>query len=124
MSLPMSVSRSSGTTVIRVLLVGAHHGVERRVRRTVAEGVEEPSLGFLPVRELVAWIAPPRGDHRKNEDPALAHQFLVRAWIARADRFGHMGEVEFDRPTTTGLEVDEHRPVPRAEQIARVRFAV
>ena len=35
-----------------------------------------------------------------------------------------MGEVELDRPTTTGFEVDEQRPAPRAEHVARVRLAV
>ena len=35
-----------------------------------------------------------------------------------------MSEVEFDRPTTTGLEVYEERPVLRAEHVAWVRLAV
>ena len=49
---------------------------------------------------------------------------MISVRIALADLFGHMGEVEFDRPTTTGLEVDEQRPVLRAEHVARVRLAV
>ena len=48
-------------------LVGAHHDVERRPRRTLAEGAEEFSRCSLPVRELVARIPAPRCDHRKNE---------------------------------------------------------
>ena len=35
-----------------------------------------------------------------------------------------MGEVEFDRPSATGLEIDEPQPVLRAEHVARMRLAV
>ena len=77
-----------------------------------------------PVRELVASIPAPRGDHRQHEDPALAQQVLIDARIVLADFFGRMGEVEFDRPTATRLEVDEQRPVLRGEHVARVRLAV
>jgi hypothetical protein len=35
-----------------------------------------------------------------------------------------MGEVEFDRPTATRLEVYEQQPVLRGEHVARVRLAV
>jgi len=31
-----------------------------------------------------------------------------------------MSEVELDRPTATRLEIDEQRPAPRVEQVARV----
>ena len=78
----------------------------------------------LPVRELVAQIPAPRCDHRKNEDPALVEKFLVSVRIALADLFGHMGEVEFNRPTTTRLEVYEQRPILRVEHVAWVRLAV
>jgi hypothetical protein len=78
----------------------------------------------LAVRESVARIAAPRCDHRKYEHPALAEQFSISARIALADLFGHMGEVEFDRPTTTGFEVDEEWPVLRTEHVARMRLAV
>jgi hypothetical protein len=40
------------------------------------------------------------------------------------DFFGRMGEVEFDGPTATRLEVSEQRPVLRGEHVARVRLAV
>ena len=121
----MSVTRAGarGYTRRRHLL-GRHHGVERRVRRALAQGVEEFAPCSMPVRELVAQIPAPRGDHRENEDPALAEQFSISVRIALADRFGHMGEVELDGPTTTGLEVDEPRSVLRAEHVARVRLAV
>ena len=49
---------------------------------------------------------------------------MISVRIALADLFGHMGEVEFDWPTTTGLEVYEQRPVLRAEHVAWVRLAV
>ena len=70
------------------------------------------------------WVPTPRRDHRKDEASALAGQVLINDRIAFADLFGHVGEVESDRPSTTGLEVDEHRPVLRAEHIARMRLAV
>jgi len=73
---------------------------------------------------LVSWIKAPRGDHRENKAPALAEQCLISVRIALADFFWHMGEVEFDWPTATRLEVYEHRPVLRAEYVARVRLAV
>ena len=49
---------------------------------------------------------------------------MIDVRIALADVFGYMGEVKFDRPTTTGLEVDEQWPVLRAEQVAWVWLAV
>jgi hypothetical protein len=74
----------------------------------------------FPVRELVVWIPTPRGDHGQNEEAARAQQFLVSAGIALADLFRGMSEVELERPTATRLEIYEQRPVPRAEQVARV----
>ena len=85
----------------------------------------EPLCAQLaPVRELVVSIPAPRCDHGKHEDPALAEQLMVNIRIALADLFGHMGEVEFDRPTATRLEVYEQRAGFRAEHVAWVRFAV
>ncbi len=123
---PLSRSRIDRSTVDPRGRSGrlAHHDVERRPRWTLAEGAEEFSACSMPVRELVASIPAPRCDHRKNEDPALAEQFLISVRIALADLFGHMGEVEFDRPTATRLEVYEQRSVLRAEHVAWVRLAV
>jgi hypothetical protein len=73
---------------------------------------------------LVASIPAPRCDHRQHEDPALAQQVLIDTRIVLADLFGRMGEVEFDRPTATRLEVYEQQPVLRGEHVARVRLAV
>jgi hypothetical protein len=73
---------------------------------------------------VVAPVPAPRGDHRKHDDPALEEQFLINARIALADLFGHMGEVEFDRPTATRLEVDEKQPILRAEHVAWVGLTV
>ena len=57
----------------------------------------EPLCAQLaPVWELVAFIPAPGGDHRQNEDPALAQQVLIDTGIMLADFFGRMGEVEFD----------------------------
>jgi hypothetical protein len=73
---------------------------------------------------LVISIPTPGCDHRQRQNPALAQQVVVSAWIVRAHLFRHMGDVELDRPTATGLQVSEQQPVLRPEQIARVRLAV
>ena len=78
----------------------------------------------LPVRELVARIPAPRGDHGKNKDSALTEQFFIGVRIALAHIFRDMGEVELDGPTATRLEIDEQRSELRAEHVARVWFAV
>src|ERR1700675_4296293 len=86
--------------------------------------VEPLCARLRPVRELVGSIPAPRCDHRQHEDPALANQVLISSRIVLADFFGRMGEVEFDRPTATRLEVYEQQPVLRAEHVAWVRLAV
>ena len=90
----------------------------------VTQGVEEVVRRSSPVREPVLPIPAPGGDHREDEASTVAEHLLVSVRIALADRFGHVGEVELDRPTTTRLEVDEERPVLRAEHVAWVRLAV
>jgi hypothetical protein len=78
----------------------------------------------LPVRELVARIPAPRGDHGKNKDPALPEQFFISVRVTPADIFGDMGEVELDGPTATRLEIDEQQSALRTEHVAWVRLAV
>jgi len=85
----------------------------------------EPLCAQLaPVGKLIAAIPAPRGDHRQHEDPALAQQVPIDTRIVLADFFGRMGEVEFDRPTATRLEVYEQQPVLRGEHVARVRLTM
>jgi hypothetical protein len=85
----------------------------------------EPLCAELPpVWELVASIPAPRCDHRQHEDPALAQQAAIDTRIVLADFFGRMGEVEFHRPTSTRLEVDEQQPVLRGQHVARVWLTV
>ena len=93
--------------------------IKRRADLTEPLGAQ-----LAPVGELVASIPAPRCDHRQHEDPALAQQVLIDTRIVLTDFLGRMGEVEFDRPTATRLEVDEQQPVLRGEQVARVRLAV
>ena len=62
---------------------------------------------LLPVRELVAWIQAPRGDHGQNKDPALTDEFFISVRVALADICGDVGEVELDGPPAARLEVDE-----------------
>jgi hypothetical protein len=66
-------------------LIGAHVGVERRVRWTLAEGIDEHSRSSLPVRESVTPVRTPRRDHRKDEHPALAERFSISVRIALVD---------------------------------------
>ena len=76
------------------------------------------------VREPVASIPAPGGDHRQHEDPAFAQQVLIDTLVVTGDFFGRVSEVELNGPTATRFEIDEQQPVLRGEQIARVRFAV
>ena len=85
---------------------------------------EELRAHSAPVRELVVSIPTPGCDHRQHQNPALAQQVLISAWIVCAHLFRHMGDVELDRPTATSLHVREQQPVLRPEHIARVRLAV
>ena len=78
----------------------------------------------LPVRELVARIPAPRGDHGKNKDPALTEQFFISVRITLADLFGDMSEVELDGPTATRLEIDEQHYGLRTQPVAWVWLAV
>jgi len=85
---------------------------------------EELCAHSAPVRELVISVPTPGCDHRQHQNPALAQQVVISVWKVCAHLFGHMGEVELDRPAATSLEVCEQQPVLRPEQIARVRLAV
>ena len=73
---------------------------------------------------LVVSTPAARCDYRQHEAPALADQFLISVRIVLADLFGHPGKVVLDRPADSVLEVDEQRPVLRAEHVPRVRLAV
>lgn len=44
--------------------------------------------------------------------------------IVLADSFWSVGEVEFNGPTTTRLDIYDDQPVVRLQQVARVRLAV
>src|SRR5579859_7868106 len=77
--------------------------VERWPGWPVAKSAEEFSGDLLAIRELVEDIPAPRCDHRNHEAAALAEQVWVGIRIVPGDRFGRVGEVEFDRPAATGL---------------------
>jgi hypothetical protein len=74
-------------------------------------GTEEFAPCSQAVRELVIWIPARRCNDRKDEDPALAEQFVVSVRVALAERFGYMGEVEFARRSTyeRGLIARRHQ---------------
>jgi hypothetical protein len=48
---------------------------------------------------------------------------LINAWVTLAHLFGHVGQVELDRAMATRLEVNEQRPLMRAD-VPGVRLAV
>jgi hypothetical protein len=73
----------------------AHRGVERRPRRAQSQRGEERAGCSLPVRELVARVPAPCGDHGKDQAPALSHQVFISGGVALAHVFGDMGDVEF-----------------------------
>jgi hypothetical protein len=79
---------------------------------------------LLPIGEFVARIAAPRGDHGKYKDSALTDQLLIGAYIALADIFGDVGEVELDRPKASRLKIDEQQTSLRTEHVAWVRLAM
>src|ERR1700691_885005 len=85
----------------------AHHDVERRPRRTLAQSAEECASCPLPIRELVVQVPAPGGDHGKNKDSALAQQVLISAGIALAHIFGEKAAVEMRPSTATRPAMDE-----------------
>ena len=84
---------------------------ECRPRWTRAEQGQDVSTVLVPIRELVAGVAPPCRDHRKNKPPTLVEQVLIDVRILRGDLVRHVRNVEFDRSTATRFEVDEQRAV-------------
>src|SRR5215469_435738 len=99
-------------------------GIQPRAIERCSDLAEPLCAQLAPIWELVASIPAPRGDHRQHEDPALAQQVLIDTRIVLADFLGRMGEVEFDRPAATRLEVYEEQPVRRGEHVARMRLTV
>ena len=77
-----------------------------------------------PVRELIADVPAPGGDHRKDQPSTLCEQDAVEIRIVRADLVRHVRDVELDGSTAARLEVDEERAVRGVKDVARVRFAV
>jgi hypothetical protein len=57
------------------------------------------------VRVVVVSTPTPCYDHRKGDGPELAEQPLIGVWIVLAHLIGHVGDVEFDRPSATRLEL-------------------
>jgi hypothetical protein len=77
-----------------------------------------------PIWELIVSVPAPCCDYRKREDPAHAEEILIGVRIVPAHRFGHMSDVELDRPAATRLQVGEEQSLLRPEHIARVWLAV
>ena len=99
-------------------------GIQPLAIERCSELAEPLGAQLAPIGKLIVSIPAPCGDHRQHEEPALAQQGSLDTRIVRADCFGRMGEVEFDRPTATRLKVDEAQPVLRGEHVPRVWLAV
>ena len=76
------------------------------------------------IRKLIADVPSPGSDHGEDEPPTLLEQDLIEIRVVRADLDRRVRNVKLDRPTATGLEVDEERAVGCAEDVAWMRFAV
>src|SRR5260370_314957 len=123
---PATRASSSGSTPLVTSSEGPRSamGIQLLAIERCSDLAEPLCAQLASIRELVASIPAPRRDHRQHEDPALAQQVLIDTRIVVADFFGRMGEVEFDRPAATRLEVYEQQPVLRGEHVARVRLTV
>jgi hypothetical protein len=97
---------------------------KRGPRRTLAELVEDVSAVSAPMGELIVEVPPPGGDHPKNKPPTLIEQDLIDIRIQGPCLGRDVRNIEFDRPTATGLEVDEERATVCSEEVAWVRFAM
>jgi hypothetical protein len=78
----------------------------------------------MPIREFIADVPAPGSDHRKHESPTLREQNLIDVRVAGADLLRHVGNIKLDGSTAARFEVYEQRAVTRAEEVARMRFAV
>jgi hypothetical protein len=78
----------------------------------------------VPIRELIADVPAPGGDHRKNEPSTLCEKDVVEVRIVRADLVRHVRDVELDGPSAARLEVDEQQAGVGAQHVAGMRFAV
>ena len=118
MLLPPSETSDSGVSPARQV---RREGCARQCRPELAD---EFSCCLSPVGELVVSIPAPCCDHRKHQDPTFAEQLMIDAPVEHAHLFGHVGEIELDRPAATGLEVYEQQALLRSEHVARVWLAV
>jgi hypothetical protein len=98
--------------------------IERRPRWTGAEQAKDVSAVLAPIREFIVHIPTPSSHHCENQTPTFLEQNLIHFRIVRADLFGYVGNIEFNRPDATGFEVDEHRTTRGAEQVSSMRFSV
>ncbi|WP_344319715.1 hypothetical protein, partial [Actinocatenispora thailandica] len=73
---------------------------------------------------MVVPVPAPGRDDRQRQDPALAQQVAIDIGIVLGHLVGRVGEVELDRSAAARLQVDEPHPVPRHQDVARVRLAV
>ena len=102
----------------------AEHVVSGRPRRTRTKHAQEFSTESHSIRELIARLPTPCGDHCENELPTVAEQRSIDARIVLTDRVGDMSEIELDGSAAARLEVNEQRSVRGVEHVAGMRFAV
>jgi hypothetical protein len=97
---------------------------EYRPRWTLAEHGQDVSAVLVPIREFIADVPAPGGDHSKHEPPALREQNLIDVRIACADLLWHVRNIKLGGSPAAGFEVDEPQAVTGIEEVARMRFAM
>ncbi len=98
--------------------------IERRLRRTLAKALEDGSSVPVAVGILVADVRAPRSDHGQNESPTFREQNPIDIRIVRADLLRQVRNIELDRSTAAGFEIDEQQAVTGAEDVAGMRLTV
>ena len=78
----------------------------------------------VPIRELIADVPAPGGDHRQNQPSTLCEQDVVEVRIVRADLVRHVRDVELDGSSAARLEVDEQQAAGVRRTLPGMRFAV
>jgi hypothetical protein len=79
---------------------------------------------LVAIREFIADVPAPRGDHSKHESPTLREQNLIDVRIARTDLVWYVGDIKLDGSPAARFEVDEQQTVTGAEEVTGMWFAV
>lgn len=108
-SIDRDPGRVSASALYRRTASVAAESTEYGPGRASPKPVEDGPAVAKPVRELIVFVPPPRGNHGKHQSPTLAEQILVKARKVFADLCRHMGGVKLDGTTAAGLKIDKPR---------------